>query len=79
MLIRGELSVQDKNFEKRYQCVVKGVQCLENADMWFIEKSYLELGQEDTYYRTMFTDKLVEWKDRVFDPDVAKWREKAQK
>lgn len=79
MLIRGELSVQDKNFEKRYQCVVKGVQCLENADMWFIEKSYLELEQEDTYYRTMFTDKLVEWKDRVFDPDVAKWREKAQK
>ncbi len=75
MLIRGELSVQDKNFEKRYQCVVNGVKCLENSDMWFMEKSFLELEQENTYYRTMFTDKLVEWKDRVFNPEVAKWRE----
>ncbi len=70
MLICGQLSIQNNDFEARYRYVVRGLQSLENSNMWFKEKSFSELEQENVYYRTMFTDKLAEWKQNVFDPEM---------
>lgn len=75
MLIRGQLEIDDKDFENRMKFVVRGMKWLEKSKMWFGENTFLQLEKDDSYYRTMFTDIILERKQEVVDAEVIRWRE----